>query len=176
MSFASAFVFKGFITNLKNPFTGERWLPKQILKKLGVTQTYKKKCENTENAAKIAKSSVVENLKQDAWMGIFFRMIPFITRSCLIFRTFSIPCLVQLKSPCFLQDEEEDHLVFHSTMYPRKGNSCSYRVEFNSNGMTAYRKLACNIASENLAYGLTGECKKTGIFICQDLPFPQDQF
>lgn len=59
-------------------------------------------------------------------------------------------------------------------MYPRKGNSCSYLVEFNSNGMTAFGKVVCYVVHENVAYALIEEWKKTDRNVCQDLPFPQD--
>ena len=59
-------------------------------------------------------------------------------------------------------------------MYPRKGNSCSYLVEFNSNGMTVYGKVVCYIVRENVAYALLEEHKKTGRNVCQDLPLPED--
>ena len=59
LALTSAFVFKAFIAHLKNLYSGTRGLPKQIVEKLGVSQTYKvhvlQKCKSTPSAARFAK-------------------------------------------------------------------------------------------------------------------------
>ena len=110
-------------------------------------------------------------------MGVSFCMNPFITRSCPSFRTFLIVHYfnVQPNSDHLVSYRmTKDHVIFHSTMYPRKGHSCSYLVEFNSNWMTVYGKVVCFIVRENVAYALLEKRKKTGRNVCQDLPLPQD--
>ena len=54
-----SFVFEAFIAHLVNQFSGTRGLPKQMVEKLGVSQTYKvhvpQKCKFTPSAARFAK-------------------------------------------------------------------------------------------------------------------------
>ena len=180
LSFTSAFVFEGFIAHLKNLFTGTRGLPKQIVKKLGVTQTYKrhvlKKCENTENAAKFAKELLYGNPQTRCMDGGILLHEPFHYKKLSKFQnTIDSAFHVEPNSQHLVSYRmTKHHVTFHSTMYPRKGNSCSYLVEFNSNGSTAYGKVVCYVVHENVAYALIEEWKKTGRNVCQDLPFPQD--
>ena len=98
-------------------------------------------------------------------------MNPFITRSGPSFRTFLILHLMFSPTQITLVSYRmtKDHVIFHSTMHPRKGNSCSYLVEFNSNGMTVYGKVVCYIVRENVACALLEERKKTGRNVSQDL-------
>ena len=57
-------------------------------------------------------------------------------------------------------------------MYPRKGNSCSYLVQFCAHGRKCYGRVVCYILFLNVA--LITEYGLTGLNICQDLPLPQD--
>ena len=41
LALTSAFVFEAFIAHLVNQFSGTRGLPKQMVEKLGVSQTYR---------------------------------------------------------------------------------------------------------------------------------------
>ena len=62
----SAFVFEAFIAHLINLFSGTRGLPKQMVEKLGVSQTYRvhvsQKCKSTPSAARFAKQLLGEGL------------------------------------------------------------------------------------------------------------------
>ena len=37
----------------------------------------------------------------------------------------------------------KDHVTFHSMMYPRKGNLCSYLVQFCAHGRKCYGRVVC---------------------------------
>ena len=68
----------------------------------------------------------------------------------------------------------KDHVTFHSTMYPRKANSCSYLIQFHLHGRIAYGKVVCFVIHRNVAHALLEEYKLTGVNVCQGLPPPQD--
>ena len=67
----------------------------------------------------------------------------------------------------------KDHVTFHSTMYPRRGNSCSYLIECHSHGRVVFGKVVCYISCENIAYALLLKYN-IGLNVCQGLPLPQD--
>ena len=66
LALTSAFVFEAFIAHLVNQFSGTRGLPKQMVEKLGVSQTYRvhvsQKCKSTPSAARFAKHLLGEGL------------------------------------------------------------------------------------------------------------------
>ena len=59
-------------------------------------------------------------------------------------------------------------------MYPRKGNLCSYLVQFCAHGRKCYCRVVCYILFKNFAYALITEYGLSGLIVCQDLPPPQD--
>ena len=65
-NFCFKFVFEAIISHLKNLYSGTRGLPKQMVEKLGVSQTYRvhvsQKCKSTPSAARFAKHLLGEGL------------------------------------------------------------------------------------------------------------------
>ena len=68
----------------------------------------------------------------------------------------------------------KDHVTFHSTMYPRRGNSCSYLIECHSHGRVVFGKVVCYISYQNIAYALLLKYNIIGLNVCQGLPLLQD--
>ena len=64
----------------------------------------------------------------------------------------------------------KDHVTFHSTMYPRRGNSCSYLIECHSHGRVVFDKVVCYISYQNIAYALLLKYNIIGLNVCQGLP------
>ena len=182
LSFTSAFVFEAFIAHLKNLYSGTRGIPKQMVEKLGISQTYKvhvaENCKDNTTAARFAQHLVHENQntrKTDEGMVLHEPM----HHKKLDVRFQNVLCE---KFGCEADTEHlvsyrmtKDHVTFHSVLYPRKGNSCSYLIRFNSHSGEAYfGKVVCYIFHQNIAYALLLKYNLTGLNVCQELPPPQD--
>ena len=65
----------------------------------------------------------------------------------------------------------KDHVTFHSTMYPRRGNSCSYLIECHSHGRVVFGKVVCYISYQNIAYALLLKYNIISLNVCYKMLF-----
>ena len=150
-----------------------------MVEKLGVGQTYKvhvpQKCKSTPSATRFAK-----HLGERP-------SVQYTERRILLYEPVHFEMLTQFQNvffaafgsgpvPEYLVSYRmtKDHVTFHSMMYPRKGNLCSYLVQFCAHGRKCYGRVVCYILFKNFAYALITKYGLDGLNVCQDLPPPQD--
>ena len=151
-----------------------------MVEKLGVSQTYKvhvpQKCKSTPSAARFAKHLLGERPSVryiEGWILLhkpehFEKLTQFLNVFFAAFRSGPVPeYLVSYRMA-------KDHVTFHSTMCPRKWNSCSYLVQFCAHVRKCYGRVVCYILFQNVACALITEYGLNGLNVFQDLPPPQD--
>ena len=127
LSFTSTFVFEAFLADLKNLYSGTRGIPKQMVEKLAISQTYKvhvaEKCKDNNAAATFAQHLVHEKQNTRKKDGGMLLHEP-IHYKKLDAHFQNIICE---KFGCGADTEHlisykmtKDHVTFHSTMYPRR--------------------------------------------------------
>ena len=180
LSFTSAFVFEAFIAHLKNLYSGTRGNPKQMVKKLGICQSYKgyvsQKCKEVPNAARLAQRLLNEKSNTRCVGGGIHLHEPMQHKKLVGFQgvlSQVLGCAPDTGYMVFFRMTKA-HITFHSTMYSRIGNSCSYIVHLHLNGNDMYAKVVCYILHQNLAYALVLQYHLTGVNVCEGLPPPQD--
>jgi hypothetical protein len=180
LAFTSAFVFESFIAHLKNLYSGTRGIPKQMVKKLGICQSYKgyvsEKCKEDPSAAWLAQRLLNEKSNTRCVDGEILLHEPMQYRKLIGFQgvvSQVLGCALGTEYMVFFRMTRA-RVTFHSTMYVRKGNSCSYIVHIRLNGSDTYAKVVCYILHQNVAYALVLLYHLTGINVCDGLPPPQD--
>ena len=180
LSFTSAFVFEAFIAHLKNLYFGTRGMPKQMVKKLGICQTYKgfvaQKCKEVPSAARLEQRLLNEKSNTRCVGGEIKLHEPMEYNKRLRFQDVlcqALGCPPDTDYMVFFRMTKA-HVTFHSTMYSRKGNSCSYIAHLHLNGSDAYAKVVCYILHQNIPYALVLQYHMTGINVCEGFPPPQD--
>ena len=178
--FISAFVFEAFIAHLKNLYSGTRGIPKQMVEKLGISQCYKhhvrENCKDTPNAAKFAQGLLRQDQKTRMTDGGVRLYEPMHYKRLVNYQNVLHASFGSGPDESHLVSYRmtKDHVTFHSTMYPRKGNSCSYLIQFRLHSRIAYGKVVCYIFHQNIAYALLLKYNVTGVDVCQGLSPPQD--
>ena len=151
-----------------------------MVEKLGVSQTYKvhvpQKCKSTPSATRFAKHLLGERLSVRYTEGKILLHEPVHFEMLTQFQNVFFAAFGSGPVPEYLVSYRmtKDHVTFHSMMYPRKGNLCSYLVQFCAHGRKCYGRVVCYILFKNVAYALITKYGLNGLNVCQDLPPPQD--
>ena len=185
LSLTSAFVFDSFIAQLKRLFSGTRGIPRQMVDRFGVTQSYKAHTKSickgdtkVENLSKQFISDTINFTRCKNGIALFY---PIVRRKltqelCTVLNSH----LSEDQSSYFSEFQvsfrmKEDLTTYHRLMYPRKGNSCSCVVEyFSKHGTFGYGKVICFILCENIAYALLYKYKMTKLNVCHGIEAPKD--
>ena len=151
-----------------------------MVEKLGISQTYKDyvkgNCKDDPAAARFAQHLLLESENVRIIDGGMLLHEPVLYKKLddqfhnVLHNTFGVGADAEHLVSYQLT---KDHVTFHSTMYPRRGNSCSYLIECHSHGRVVFGKVVCYISYENIAYALLLKYN-IGLNVCQGLPLPQD--
>ena len=72
---------------------------------------------------------------------------------------------------------KKGQVVYHSELYSRKGGSCSYLVQYNTDcGTSSYGKICCFILKHNQAFCIIRQYNLKGTTVCTSLDPPSDEF
>ena len=141
----SGFVFEAMISHLKRLFHGTRCIPDQIVKNLIIAQNTNTFIENStssggneelfnfaRNLADHKKSSSLQ--EYDGGISLIGEV-----KKCVSLHTSVLQALRQLFGTDMIVSSimeasrmKKDHQVYHSLAYKRKGKSCSYLVQYQS--------------------------------------------
>lgn len=181
LSLTSAFVFESFIAHLKNLFNGTRGIAKQMVEKLGISQMYGQNMlqhcrdvpEVTNFAQKLLRETKSSGLKVEG--GIIFHNPMKYCKLEKYEQILQMELNTEQSEYQISYRMTKDKITYHSIMYPRKGKSSSYIVEYClSYENSEYGEVICYILHDNKAYALIQKYNKTGADVCQGLEVPQD--
>ena len=149
-----------------------------MIEKLGINQTYKDyvkgNCKDNPAAAGFAQHLLLESENVRIIDGGMLLPEPVLYNKLddqfhnVLHKTFGVGADAEHLVSYQLT---KDHVTFHSTMYPRRGSSCSYLIECMEGWSLA--KL-CYISYQNIAYSLPLKYNIIGLNVCQGLPLLQD--
>ena len=120
-----------------------------MVEKLGVSQTYKvhvpQKCKSTPSATRFAKHLLGERPSVQYTEGRILLYEPVHFEMLTQFQNVFFTAFRSGPVPEYLVSYRmtKDHVTFHSMMYPRKGNSCSYLVQFGAHGRKCSGRVVC---------------------------------
>ena len=144
-----------------------------MVEKLGISQTYKDyvkgNCKDNPAAARFAQHLLLESENVRIIDGGMLLHEPVLYKKLddqfhnVLHETFGVGADAEHLVSYRLT---KDHVTFHSTMYPRRGNSCSYLIECHSHGRVVFGKVVCYISYENIAYALLLKYN-IGLNVCQ---------
>ena len=133
----------------RSPYKSVLCFPKQMVEKLGVCQTYKvhvlQKCKSTPSATRFANHLLGERPSVRYTEGKILLHEPVHFEMLTQFQNVFFAAFGSGPVPEYLVSYRttKDHVTFHSIMYPRKGNLCSYLVQFCAHGRKCYGRVFC---------------------------------
>ena len=183
LAFTSAFVFEFFIAHLNNIFSGTRGIPKQMITKLGISQNYlahvMNNSQDNHRVEQLSKHFLKEPQNLRKAEGGIFLYEPITVRKMPEFHTllnaeFGATAGTELNVSFRMKKE---NVIYHSTMYSRRGNSASYIIQWQASAnyrRHKYGKVACYLLHGNVAYAIVLNLRLTGVTVCQELLPPED--
>ena len=177
----SSFVFEAMISHLKGQFHGTRGIVVQIIKNLLLAQNSGSLIKKETQEPEEVKAFIEENImsKKDktlhkAGENYFFFILPFKKNPDIPDRV--VQCL-NLEDPHVYQADRmlKDDQIFHSSAYKRKGNSCSYIVQFREGVSDEFGLVQYYLLARNTGFAVISKYEKKGNICSFELEDQDDE-